>query len=126
MTTKIYYLKADRTITTDANDSDRVDGTTKTIYVEAETEEEMYEQAVNEFKQNSYNHSVSASFLIDSKIFDPDDLYVGRKCRILSGKAGIRESVITAVSKSDSGDYIKITFGNLPVTLTRKIRKERS
>lgn len=126
MTTKIYYLRADRTITTDANDSDRVDGTTKTIYVEAETEEEMYEQAVNEFKQNAYNHSVSASFLIDSKIFDSNDLYVGRKCRILSEKAGIRESVITAVSKSDSGDYIKITFGSLPVTLTRKMRKERS
>ena len=123
MQTKIYYLRSDRTITTDASDSERVDGTTKTIFIEAETEDEMYQEALNEFKSNSYNHSVSAKFLINSKLYDTKDLYVGRKCRILSEKAGIKETMITAISKKDSNDYIEVTFGNLPVTLTRKIRK---
>lgn len=123
METKIYYLRSDRTITTDASDSERVDGTTKTIFIEAETEDEMYQEALNEFKSNSYNHSVSAKFLINSKLYDTKDLYVGRKCRILSEKAGIKETMITAISKKDSNDYIEVTFGNLPVTLTRKIRK---
>lgn len=123
MQTKTYYLRSDRTITTDASDSERVDGTTKTIFIEAETEDEMYQEALNEFKSNSYNHSVSAKFLINSKLYDTKDLYVGRKCRILSEKAGIKETMITAISKKDSNDYIEVTFGNLPVTLTRKIRK---
>ena len=123
MQTKIYYLRADRTITTNASDSERVDGTTKTIFIEAETEDEMHQEALNEFKSNSYNHSVSAKFLINSKLYDAKDLYVGRKCRILSEKAGIKETMITAISKKDSNDYIEVTFGNLPVTLTRKIRK---
>lgn len=84
----------------------------------------MYEEALNEFKANSYNHSVSAKFLIDSKLYDTRELYVGRKCRILSETAGMRETVITSVMKKDGTNYIEVTFGNLPVTLTKKIRKE--
>ena len=84
----------------------------------------MYQEALNEFKSNSYNHSVNAKFLIDSRLYDLKDLYVGRKCRILSETAGIKESMVTAVVRKEGSDYIEITFGNLPVTLTRKIRKE--
>ncbi|RHR52114.1 hypothetical protein DWX10_17025 [Clostridium sp. AF18-27] len=124
MKTKIYYLRSDRSITENIDDPERVDGTTKTVYIEAETEAEMYEEAANQFKANSYNHSVSAKFLIDSKLYDTGDLYVGRRCKILSESAGVKESIITAVSRSDSSNYIAVTFGNLPVTLTRKIRRE--
>ena len=124
MKTKIYYLRSDRSITENIDDPERVDGTTKTVYIEAETGAEMYEEAANQFKANSYNHSVSAKFLIDSKLYDTGDLYVGRRCKILSESAGVKESIITAVSRSDSSNYIAVTFGNLPVTLTRKIRRE--
>lgn len=124
MNTKIYYLRSDRSITENRDDPERVGGTSKTIYIEAETEAEMYEEAVNQFKANSYNHSVAAKFLINSKLYDTSDLYVGRRCKILSEAAGVKESMITAVSRSDSSDYIAVTFGNLPVTLTRKIRRE--
>ena len=124
MKTKIYYLRSDRSITENIDDPERVDETTKTVYIEAETGAEMYEEAANQFKANSYNHSVSAKFLIDSKLYDTGDLYVGRRCKILSESAGVKESIITAVSRSDSSNYIAVTFGNLPVTLTRKIRRE--
>lgn len=124
MNTKIYYLRSDRSITENIDDPERVDGTTKTVYIEAETEAEMYEEAANQFKANSYNHSVSAKFLINSKLYDTSDLYVGRRCKILSEAAGAKESMITAVARSDGSDYIAVTFGNLPVTLTRKIRRE--
>ena len=124
MNTNIYYLKTNHAITEDGNDTDRVDGTTKTIFVEAETEQEMYQEAMNEFRANAYNHSVVARFLMNSKLYETSGLYVGRRCRILTEAAGIKESMITAVAKKDSGDYIEVTFGNLPVTLTRKLRKE--
>lgn len=123
MNTKTYYLRSDRTITDDPADAERVDGTTKTVFIEAESEAEMYQEALNEFKSNSYNHSVNAKFLLDSRLYDPLDLYVGRKCRILSETAGIKESMVTAVARKENSDYIEVTFGNLPVTLTRKIRK---
>ena len=123
MNSKSYYFRSDRTITDDPADAERVDGTTKTVFIEAESEEEMYQEALNEFKSNSYNHSVNAKFLFDSRLYDPKDLYVGRQCRILSETAGIKESMITAVSRKENSDYIEVTFGNLPVTLTRKIRK---
>ena len=123
MNTKTYYLRSDRTITDDPADAERVDGTTRTVFIEAESEEEMYQEALNEFKSNSYNHSVNAKFLLDSRLYDPKDLYVGRKCRILSETAGIKESMITAVVRKENSDYVEVTFGNLPVTLTRKIRK---
>lgn len=123
MNTKTYYLRSDRTITDDPADAERVDGTTKTVFIEAESEAEMYQEALNEFKSNSYNHSVNAKFLLDSRLYDPKDLYVGRKCRILSETAGIKESMVTAVARKENSDYIEVTFGNLPVTLTRKIRK---
>ena len=125
MNKNTYYLRADRTITSDASDKMRIDGTIKTIYVEAETEEEMYQEALNEFKSNAYNHSVTAKFFAGSELFDMSDLYVGRKCLLLTEKAGIRESIITAVARKDSSDYFEVTFGKLPVTLTKKIRKER-
>ncbi|KJJ66109.1 MULTISPECIES: hypothetical protein [Clostridia] len=123
MNTKTYYLRSDRTITDDPADVERVDGTTKTVFIEAESEAEMYQEALNEFKSNSYNHSVNAKFLLDSRLYDPKDLYVGRKCRILSETAGIKESMVTAVARKENSDCIEVTFGNLPVTLTRKIRK---
>lgn len=123
MNTKTYYLRSDRTITDDPADAERVDGTTKTVFIEAESEAEMYQEALNEFKSNSYNHSVNAKFLLDSRLYDPKDLYVGRKCRILSETAGIKESMVTAVARKENSDCIEVTFGNLPVTLTRKIRK---
>lgn len=120
--TKHYYLRSDRTITEDADDPKRTDGTAKTISVLAETEAEMYQQALNEFKSNAYNHSVTAKFLAASKIYETSDLFIGRKCRILT-KVGVKESIITEVSKKQDCEYIEITFGNLPVKLTRKIRK---
>lgn len=86
----------------------------------------MHQEALNEFKANSYNHSVEAKFLLDSKLYNPQELYVGRRCRILSEVAGIKESMITAVSRKDRSGNIEVTFGNLPVTLTKKIRKGKS
>lgn len=124
MNTKSYYLRSDKTITDNPDDINRVDGSTKTIYVEAETEEEMFQEALNEFKSNSYNHSVKAKLLLDSKLYNSNDLCVGKRCRILSETAGIKESMVTAVVRKESSGYIEVTFGNLPVTLTRKIRKE--
>lgn len=120
--TKRYYLRSDRTITEDTDDTKRVDGTVKTISVLAEMEAEMYQQALNEFKANAYNHSVTAKFLTTSKIYDTSDFFIGRKCRILT-KVGVKESMITEMSKKQDCEYVEITFGNLPVKLTRKIRK---
>ncbi len=121
-TTRTYYFLSDRTITDVETDTERVDGTVKTVYIQAETEDEMYENVTNEFKGNSYNHSITLKLRRDSRIYDLADFYVGRQCQILTEKAGTVESMVTETSQ-EGEDYLGVTFGKLPVTLTRKLRK---
>ncbi len=122
-TEHFYYLRADRSVTDDKDDPERVDGTAKTIQVTAETESEMYQSVTNEFKSNSYNHNISFKILDSSKLYDVDDFYVGRSVRILTEHQGVVESIVTETEHSEES-YIQVTLGKLPVTLTKKIRKE--
>lgn len=119
-TTRYFYLHPDRTVSED--DTNRVRGTVSTIYVEAETEEEMIEAAKSEFKSNSYSHSIEAEILTRSKLYPVDELYVGHEVMIKTAAAGIKESIISEISHSDNSDVTKIKFGILKVTLTDKLK----
>lgn len=120
-TYRTYYLLADRTISTSASDPNRVDGTIKSIYVEAETEAEMYDEVINEFQRNSYEHKITFYLRENSQLYLPDDYYVGRKC-LVETKTGVKESLITAIERESSSGVRKITMGKLKVTLTSKLR----
>lgn len=118
--TRCFYLHSDRSIS--EVDEDRVDGTISTIYIEAETEEEMIQNAKNEFKSNSYSHSIEAVVLGTSKIYPIDELYVGHEVTIKTAAAGIKESIISEISFADNAQTIAVKFGILKVSLTDKLR----
>lgn len=120
-TYRTYYLLADRSISTSVSNPNRVDGTIDSIYVEADTEAEMYDEVLNEFQRNSYEHKITFYLRENSQLYLPDDYYVGRKC-LVETKTGVKESLITAIERESSSGVRKITMGKLKVTLTSKLR----
>lgn len=118
-TKRDFYLHSDRSVS-EINE-DRVDGTISTIYIEAETEEEMIQEAKNEFKSNSYSHSIEAKILSTSKLYPANELYVGHEVMIKTA-AGIKESIISEISFTDAAETIAVKFGILKVTLTDKLK----
>ena len=117
---RYFYLHSDRS-TSEVNE-DRIDGTISTIYIEAETEEEMIQEAKNEFKNNSYSHSIEADIVATSKLYPFEELYAGHEVRIKTAAAGIQESIISEVSFDDAADVISVKFGILKVRLTDKLK----
>ena len=118
--TRYFYLHSDRSVS-EVN-KDRIDGTISTIYIEAETEEEMIQEAKNEFKSNSYSHSIEADILTNSKVYPANELYAGHEIMIKTAAAGIKESIISEISFTDKADVIHVKFGILKVTLTDKLK----
>lgn len=120
-----FYLRNDRSITTDKNDVNRAKGSTDIQYVEAETLNEVEETVTNAFKSNSYNHSIELSIYGQSTIYPDNELYVGHECQIKTKTHGIKKTIITKINRSNNSDFVEIKFGNLAVKLIEKLRKER-
>lgn len=119
-TMRYFYLHADRTVS-EVNEN-RIDGTITTIRIEAESEEEMIQEAKDEFKSNSYSHSIEADILATSKLYPIHELYVGHEVMIKTAAAGIQESIISEISFTDAQDLIFVKFGILKVKLTDKLK----
>ena len=119
-TLRYFYLHPDRTVS-EINEN-RINGTIDTIYIEAESEEEMIQEAKNEFKSNSYSHSIEASIFMTSKLYPANELYVGHEVTIKTAAAGIQESIISEISFDDAADVIAVKFGILKVKLTDKLK----
>lgn len=117
---RYFFLHSDRSVS--EVDADRIRGTVSTVYIEAETEEEMIEEARNEFKSNSYSHSIEADILEGSKLYPASELYVGHEVTIKTAAAGVKESIISGISFSDGSGVIRVKFGILKVTLTDKLK----
>lgn len=116
---RYFYLHSNRSVS-EVN-KDRIDGKIKSVYIEAETEAEMIEEAKKEFKSNSYSHSIEANIAANSKIYPKEELYVGHEITIKT-IAGIKESIISKISHSDESDIISVKFGILKVKLTDKLK----
>lgn len=117
---RYFYLHSDRTVSEE--NKDRIKGTVSTIYIEAETEEEMIEAAKNEFKSNSYSHSIEADILETSKLYPADQLFVGHEITIKTAAAGVQNSIISKISFTDKTGVISAKFGVLKVSLTDKLK----
>ena len=120
---KKYILLADRTLSDDITSPERAVGSTETVYIEAETEGKMYEEVVNQFKSNSYNHSVECSVKSGSKLFPAESLFVGAEVVLKTKSHGIHNSLVTRVSKSNTSNFVGVKFGSLKITLIEKLRK---
>lgn len=116
-----YFLLNDRTISTDKTSEKRAKGSTKSMLIEAETEDEMYQKVQDEFSSNSYSHKISFSLYMDSQIYDYMEYYIGRSCMIKT-KNGIRTSLVTSTDVSNKSRFATIELGKLKITLIEKIR----
>ena len=116
-----YYLLTDRTITTDKNNVNRASGDMNTIYVDEE--EKAYEQAVNIFKGNRYNHLVEFEIKQDSKLVNTNKLTIGRPIKIKTND-GILESYISSIEIEEKTSFIKYKSGNIRVDLIDKLKQE--
>lgn len=116
-----YFLLSDRSISTDKTSENRAKGSTKSMLIEAETEDEMYQKVQDEFASNSYSHKISFSLYMDSKIYDYMEYYIGRSCMIKT-KNGIRTSLVTSTAVSNKSRFATIELGKLKITLIEKIR----
>lgn len=120
-TYRTFYLLADRSITEDGSDVNRVDGTFKSVYIEADSEAAMLDDVRHQFQSNSYEHKITFYLRENSRLYLPDDYYTGRKCQIET-KQGVKTSIITAMEKESGTGVRKVTLGKLKVTLTSKLR----
>lgn len=120
-TTSTYYLKTDRTITTNGSDPDRAEGIVKSIYIEKDTSAEAYQEVLNEFSSNSYEHKITFDLSGNSLAYPVANYYVGRKVSIKT-KTGIKSSIITGLSHSSDSSFYSFVFGKLKITLIDKIR----
>lgn len=116
---RTFYLHTNRTIS--EVDKNRVEGTTSSLYVEFETEEEMLQAVYDEFKSNSYSHLIEADIYSNSKLYPKNELYVGHEVKIKTS-AGVKESIISGISYADTSNAISVKFGNLKVSLTDKLK----
>ena len=118
---RYFYLHSDRSVS--EQNKDRIDGTISTLYIEAETEAEMIQKAKEEFKSNSYSHSIETEIIANSKIYPINELYVGHEVTIKTAAAGIVRSIISEISFGDAADVIAVKFGVLKVKLTDKLKQ---
>ncbi len=117
-----FYLLSDRTITEEKENSERASGISKSVYIEAESEEEMLQEVYNEFSSNRYNHKITFALNRSSRLYPSERFYVGRECMIRT-KTGVKTSLITKSEIKDSSIMTNLTFGTLKVSLIEKLRR---
>lgn len=116
-----FFLKTDRTITTNVADLDRAKGKIETVYCEKDTD--AYQRAVDTFKGNSYQHNIVMSIDKNSKLIDANELFIGRKLCIKTRENGIYETFIASISKRSNTNIYTVTCGNMKITLLQKLRE---
>ena len=110
------YLLNDRTTTTDMTNPNRADGKTVTVYTE--NYEDAPQAALDQIKQNAYNHNITFNYY--------DRLIpVGTPIAIKTKQSLIFDTYISAIKITQS-KFIEYTCGNIRVKFIDKLLKERS
>lgn len=115
-----YYLKTDRTITTDVNDLDRAKGNIDVITCQTDVEAE--QAGIDAFKSNSYQHNVSMDVRKSSKLYDTGGLYPGRKLNIKTSDNGVYSTFISKTNEKKTSVLHHIDCGNMKITLIDKLK----
>ena len=110
------YLLNDRTTTTDMTNPNRADGKTVTVYTE--NYEDAPQTALDQIKQNAYNHNITFNYY-DRLIT------VGTPIAIKTKQSLIFDTYISAIKITQS-KFIEYTCGNIRVKFIDKLLKERS
>lgn len=110
------YLLNDRTTTTDKNNTNRADGRTVTVYTE--NYEDAEQLALDQMKQNSYNHNITFNYYNRF-------IKIGTPIAIKTKQSLIFDTYISAV-KITQNKFYEYTCGNIRVKFIDKLLKERS
>ena len=110
------YLLNDRTTTTDKNNVNRADGRTVTVYTE--NYEDAEQMALDQMKQNSYNHNITFNYYNRF-------IRIGTPIAIKTKESLIFDTYISAV-KITQNKFYEYTCGNIRVKFIDKLLKERS
>ena len=110
------YLLNDRTTTTDKNNTNRSDGRTITVYTE--NYEDAAQMALDQMKQNSYNHNITFNYYNRF-------IKIGTPIAIKTKESLIFDTYISAV-KITQNKFYEYTCGNIRVKFIDKLLKERS
>ena len=110
------YLLNDRTTTTDKNNVNRADGRTVTVYTE--NYEDAEQMALDQMKQNSYNHNITFNYYNRF-------IKIGTPIAIKTKESLIFDTYISAI-KITQNKFIEYTCGNIRVKFIDKLSKERS
>ena len=110
------YLLNDRTTTTDKNNTNRADGRTITVYTE--NYEDAEQMALDQMKQNAYNHKITFNYYNRF-------IKIGTPIAIKTKESLIFDTYISAVKITQSKFY-EYTCGNIRVKFIDKLLKERS
>lgn len=110
------YLLNDRTTTTDKNNTNRADGRTVTVYTE--NYEDAEQLALDQMKQNSYNHNITFNYYNRF-------IKIGTPIAIKTKESLIFDTYISAV-KITQNKFYEYTCGNIRVKFIDKLLKERS
>lgn len=110
------YLKADRTTTTNMNDTDRAEGRVETVYTE--NYEDAPQKALDVMKSNSYNHNIT--FNLYEKF-----MKVGTPIAIKTKESLTFDTYISAI-RITPAKFIEYTCGNIRIKFIDKLnQKER-
>ena len=109
------YLLNDRTTTTDKNNVNRADGRTVTVYTE--NYEDAEQMALDQMKQNSYNHNITFNYYNRF-------IRIGTPIAIKTKESLIFDTYISAV-KITQNKFYEYTCGNIRVKFIDKLLKER-
>ena len=110
------YLLNDRTTTIDKNNVNRADGRTITVFTE--NYEDAEQTALDQMKQNAYNHNITFNYYNRF-------LKIGTPIAIKTKKSLIFDTYISAI-KITQNKFIEYTCGNIRVKFIDKLLKERS
>jgi hypothetical protein len=115
-----YYLKNDRTITTNASDVNRVKGKVESVTCEADVDAS--QKAIDTFKSNSYKHNISFELISDSLVYENDELYVNRPLRIKTLDNGVYSTFIAKKKYKFKSTVYEYECGNIKVNLVDKLK----
>ena len=117
-----WYLLNNRTVTNNINDSNRVIGSEDIIFVE--NEDEAYQEALNIFKVNKYNHLIEFKINENTKLIDMKDIKIRKNVKIKINE-NILESYISAISRYKNNNFINIKLGNIRINFIDKYNLRR-
>ncbi len=116
-----FFLRSDRTTTTDINDPERATGLVETTYTS--NSEDARQTALDIFKGNNYNHNISFNLRRDTELFDIKNIKIGTPVSIKTSNNIIYDTYISSIE--DTNDvFLRITCGNMRIDFVETIIKK--